>query len=90
MVSIRQPGARAGTIYSTDRISSEIQIVAPTDATVLILGETAPERSLLRESSTGTADGEINLWSGLTAPVSRRNCMKANSSGTREERLPVR
>jgi hypothetical protein len=46
-------------------------------------GGLAPEKSLSRGNCTGGADAKINRWSGLIAPVSRRNYMRVNSSAMR-------
>jgi transcriptional regulator with GAF, ATPase, and Fis domain len=42
-------------------ILSEVEVVAPTDATVLITGETVPAKGLSRERSTNSAHVEREI-----------------------------
>ena len=73
------------------RLMKQIDMVAPIDSTVLILGETGTGKELIvqaiHERSRG---GETNTWFGLVALQSQRNCLKADSLAMPGERSPAR
>jgi sigma-54 interacting transcriptional regulator len=71
------------------RVLQQVETVAPSDSTVLILGETGTGKELIAAQFTSAAGGETNPWSGSIAPLSRRNCLKVNSSATREAHSPA-
>jgi DNA-binding NtrC family response regulator len=62
-------------------IIRQMEMVAPPDATVLIMGEIGPGKSSLLAGCTNAAAANINRWSGLTALVSLRNYMRTNFFG---------
>ena len=64
------------------QIVSQIDMVAPTGASVLITAKRAPARSWSRTRSTAGVPGVTGRSFGSIAPRSRRSSSRANSSGT--------
>ena len=87
-----QAGAIGGIITGAPEmleICRMVEKVASTDATVLLLGESARARNSWRVRCTTLPHAASNASSRSTAPPSPTHCWKANSSATSEGRLPV-
>ncbi len=79
----------AGRSQAVREVLGRIVKVAPTDATVLITGETAPAKSSWPRRSTPTAGAPTARSCPSTARRSARRCWRASSSATRAGRSPA-
>ena len=70
-------------------VLKKVEIVAPTDSTVLIRGETGTGKELVARSLHDLSRAANALWSSSTAPPSRRACWKVNCSATRRAPSPA-
>jgi PAS domain S-box-containing protein len=78
-------GHIVGTSKSLQGMLKRIEAVADTPATVLLLGESGVGKELIASEIHGRSRSY-----GSIAHPSRKNCSKANSSGTSRARLPGR
>ena len=90
VVEARAFGDLVGQSAALRHIISQIDLVAPTDASVLILGQTGTGKELVAREIHHRSRAKTSRSSASIAPPSPRICMKANSSATRGARLQER
>ena len=83
-------GDIVGSSEKMQQLFQLIGLAAPTDANILIHGESERGRSWWPRRSTSTANAPMGLSSGSTARLSRRISSVGSSSATRRARSPVR
>ncbi len=80
-----------GRSRALKRVLHQVETVAPTDSTVLILGETGHRQGADRARHPRRAAGGASAPSSRsTAPPSRPGCSRASSSATSAARSPAR
>lgn len=79
-----------GSSPAMQHLLNEIAMVAPSDATVLIHGDSARVKSWWRGRYTPVAPGAIDRWSRSTAPRLMNRCWSPSCSDTKKARLPAR